>query len=56
MTSVPADTVYVGIPATADREQFQKQAALAKLPEMRKQFKALQRQVAQLAEKLNDAA
>ncbi|HRX77529.1 MAG TPA: UDP-3-O-(3-hydroxymyristoyl)glucosamine N-acyltransferase [Pirellulaceae bacterium] len=56
MTSVPADTVYVGIPATADREQFQKQAALAKLPDMRKQFKALQRQVAALAEKLNDAA
>jgi UDP-3-O-[3-hydroxymyristoyl] glucosamine N-acyltransferase len=56
MNNVPADSVYVGYPATADREQFQKQAALSKLPEMRKQFKALQKQVAELADKLNDAA
>ncbi|MEX0818205.1 MAG: UDP-3-O-(3-hydroxymyristoyl)glucosamine N-acyltransferase [Pirellulaceae bacterium] len=56
MNSVPADSAYFGIPATADREQLQKQAALSKLPEMRKQFKALQKQVAALAEKLNDAA
>ncbi|MDA1055168.1 MAG: UDP-3-O-(3-hydroxymyristoyl)glucosamine N-acyltransferase [Planctomycetota bacterium] len=56
MNSVPADSVYFGYPATADREQLLKQAALSKLPEMRKQFKALQRQVAELAEKFNDAA
>jgi len=56
MNSVPSDSVYLGYPATADREQMQKQAALAKLPEMRRQFKALQKQVAALAEKLNDAA
>jgi UDP-3-O-[3-hydroxymyristoyl] glucosamine N-acyltransferase len=56
MTSVPPDSVYIGIPATADRDQFQKQAALSKLPEMRKQFKALQKQVAELCEKLNGAA
>lgn len=56
MNNVPADGVYFGIPATPDREQLLKQAAWAKLPEMRKQFKALQRQVAELSEKLNDAA
>lgn len=56
MTNVPADSVYVGYPATADREQKLKQVALSKLPEMRKQFKDLQKQVAELAAKLNDAA
>ena len=56
MNNVPADSVYFGYPATADREQLVKQAALSKLPEMRKQFKALQKQVAELAERLNDAA
>jgi len=56
MNHVPADSVYFGYPATADREQLLKQAALSKLPEMRKQFKALQKQVAEMAEKLNDAA
>jgi UDP-3-O-[3-hydroxymyristoyl] glucosamine N-acyltransferase len=56
MTNIPADGIFVGYPATADREQKLKQAALAKLPEMRKEFKALQRQVAELAERLKDAA
>ncbi len=56
MNSIPADSVYLGIPATSDREQLVKQAAWAKLPEMRKEFKALQKQVAALAEKLSDAA
>lgn len=56
MNSVPAGSIYFGYPATADREQLLKQAALSKLPEMRKQFKVLQKQVAELAEKLKDAA
>ncbi|MBI2480824.1 MAG: UDP-3-O-(3-hydroxymyristoyl)glucosamine N-acyltransferase [Planctomycetia bacterium] len=56
MNSVPAESVYFGYPATPDREQLLKQAALSKLPDMRKEFKALQKQVAALAEKLNDAA
>ena len=54
MNSIPADSTYFGNPATPDREQFLKQVAWSKLPEMRKQFKALQKQVASLAEKLND--
>lgn len=36
----------IGIPATPEREQKLKQAALAKLPEMRKQWKRLVRQLA----------
>jgi UDP-3-O-[3-hydroxymyristoyl] glucosamine N-acyltransferase len=42
---VPAGVVMIGIPATPEREQKIKQAALAKLPEMRKQLKALQHTV-----------
>jgi UDP-3-O-[3-hydroxymyristoyl] glucosamine N-acyltransferase len=45
---VPDDAVMMGIPATPEREQKLKQAALAKLPEMRKEFKALRRAIADL--------
>ena len=38
----------LGIPATPEREQKLKQAALAKLPEMRKEFKAMRRTLADL--------
>lgn len=56
MNDIPADSVYVGIPATPAREQMVKQAAFAKLPEMRKQLKALERAVAQRSEQQNSAA
>lgn len=56
---VPEKTTMLGIPATPEREQKLKLAALAKLPEMRKEFKALCRTIADL-EKLvttnNDAS
>lgn len=45
---VPDKAVMMGIPATPDREQKLKQAALAKLPEMRKEFKELRATVAEL--------
>lgn len=48
MNDVPGDSIYVGIPATPHREQMQKQAAWSKLPEMRKEFKALKTEVEQL--------
>ena len=48
-SDVPAGAVMMGIPATPIREQKLKQAALAKLPEMRKEFKALKRELAELA-------
>ncbi|MBI2825049.1 MAG: UDP-3-O-(3-hydroxymyristoyl)glucosamine N-acyltransferase [Planctomycetia bacterium] len=39
---VPEGTRVIGIPATEEREQKVKQAAIAKLPELRRQIKALQ--------------
>ncbi len=45
---VPDKAVMMGIPATPEREQKLKQAALAKLPEMRKEFKELRATVAEL--------
>jgi len=45
---VPDGVVMMGIPATPEREQKLKQAALAKLHEMRQEFKAMRRAVAEL--------
>jgi len=47
INDIPDDATYVGIPATPEREQFVKLAALSKLPQMRKDFRDLQKQVAQ---------
>lgn len=41
INDVPDDARLVGIPATPEREQMIKQAALSKLPEMRRQLKQL---------------
>lgn len=49
INDVPEDARLVGIPATPEREQMIKQAALAKLPEMRRQLKQLQAAVDRLA-------
>jgi UDP-3-O-[3-hydroxymyristoyl] glucosamine N-acyltransferase len=49
MRDVPAGATMLGIPATPERDQLQKQAALARLPEMRKQLRELQRVVDQLS-------
>ncbi len=46
--NVPDGTVMLGVPATPEREQKLKQAAFAKLPEMRKEFKAMRRAIADL--------
>jgi len=40
---VPKGSRMIGIPATPERDQKIKQAALSKLPEMRRQFKKIQR-------------
>jgi len=48
INDVPDDARLVGIPATPEREQMIKQAALAKLPEMRRQLKQLQATVDKL--------
>jgi UDP-3-O-[3-hydroxymyristoyl] glucosamine N-acyltransferase len=45
---VPDGAAMLGIPATPEREQKLKLAALAKLPEMRQEFKAFRRDLAAL--------
>jgi len=50
MNNVPDGARFVGIPATPEREQMVKQAALAKLPDMRRQLKKLQAAIDQLTE------
>jgi UDP-3-O-[3-hydroxymyristoyl] glucosamine N-acyltransferase len=53
---VPEKSAMMGIPATPEREQKLKQAALAKLPEMRKEFKALRTTVAELEKRIPSIA
>lgn len=53
MNDVEPGTTMIGIPATPAREQFAKQAAWSKLPEMRQEFKALQKAVAELQKRLS---
>jgi UDP-3-O-[3-hydroxymyristoyl] glucosamine N-acyltransferase len=53
---VPDGAVMMGIPATPEREQKLKQAALAKLPEMRQEFKAMRRAIAELEKRLGIVA
>ncbi len=53
---VPDDSQMLGIPATPIREQRLKLAALAKLPEMRREFKALQARLARLEAQLSSSA
>jgi UDP-3-O-[3-hydroxymyristoyl] glucosamine N-acyltransferase len=48
MNDIPAGTRYVGIPATPERQQMLIQAAIMKLPELKKQIKALKQAVAEL--------
>ena len=47
---VPENAVMLGAPATREREFKVKQAALAKLPELRKEFRRLQQQVEKLGQ------
>jgi UDP-3-O-[3-hydroxymyristoyl] glucosamine N-acyltransferase len=56
MSSIPDPGTWVGIPATPEREQMIKLAAAAKLPEMRKEFKQLQKQVAELTRRVDQAS
>jgi len=49
MNSIPDGETYVGIPATPFQEQKQKQVVWARLPEMRKQLRQLQKTVDRLA-------
>ncbi len=55
MRDVPDDTTVIGIPATPERDQMAKQAAFARLPEMRRQLRDLQRQVERLSATLENS-
>lgn len=48
MRDVPDGSTMLGIPATPERDQMAKQAAFAKLPEMRRQVRDLRRRVEKL--------
>jgi UDP-3-O-[3-hydroxymyristoyl] glucosamine N-acyltransferase len=48
MGDVPDGEAYVGLPATPERQQALIQASLARLPELRKQIKELQRTIERL--------
>ncbi|MDR2762742.1 MAG: UDP-3-O-(3-hydroxymyristoyl)glucosamine N-acyltransferase [Planctomycetaceae bacterium] len=54
MNNVDEDANLVGIPATPVGEQFRIQSAIAKLPEMRKELKALQKIVEEMKNKLQE--
>ncbi len=54
MTSIEDGARVVGIPATPEKQQMRLQVALAKLPEMRKEFQELQKQVKELQKKLEE--
>ena len=54
MRDVPDDITVLGIPATPERDQMAKQAACAKLPDVRRQLRDLQRQVDRLTARLAD--
>ncbi len=52
MANVPEDARIVGIPATPEKEQMRILAAVARLPEMRKEFKALVAEVEKMRRQL----
>ena len=53
---VPGGETYLGIPATPEREQKLKQAALSKLPELRRQVKEMDRTLAALVARADAGA
>ena len=55
INDVPDNARLVGIPATPEREQMVKQAALTKLPEMRRQLKQLRADVERLVEQHSES-
>jgi UDP-3-O-[3-hydroxymyristoyl] glucosamine N-acyltransferase len=54
INDIPDAARMIGIPATPERDQKVKQAAFARLPEMRQQLKQLQRTVAALVGRLEE--
>lgn len=55
-SDLAAGGTYLGTPAVAERANMQQLMAVAKLPEMRKEFRALQKEVSALQKQIADAA
>lgn len=55
INNVPDGSIMIGVPATPEREQKVKQAAFAKLPEMRREFKKLRAAVDRLCQEQTSA-
>ncbi len=53
MHDLAGHQTWVGLPVTPAREQFQILAAQSKLPELRREFKKLKREVAAISDRLN---
>ena len=49
---IPAKQAYVGIPATPEREQMMQVVSVAKLPDLRKQVKAMQKTLNELTQQM----
>lgn len=56
MTNVPDGAAYLGIPATPERQQMLILASLMRLPELKKQVKALRRVIDGMEDRLGDAS
>jgi UDP-3-O-[3-hydroxymyristoyl] glucosamine N-acyltransferase len=54
ISDIPENAAWLGVPATPEKEQWLKQAALAKLPEMRREMKRLERAVEELQARLGE--
>jgi UDP-3-O-[3-hydroxymyristoyl] glucosamine N-acyltransferase len=54
ISDVPEDACWLGVPATPEKEQWLKHPALAKLPEMRRELKRLERTVEELQKRLGE--
>ncbi len=54
MAEVPPGARVVGIPATPEKQQMKMQVALSRLPEMRQEFRTMQKQIEFILEKLGE--
>ncbi len=54
MNDVPADSVYIGIPATPERDQWKMWVHVRQLPKIQKQLKSLQQRLKQAAEEAEE--
>lgn len=56
MNDVPADRVYIGVPATPERDQWKMWGHVRQLPNVRRQLKQLQQQIEHLTSRMEPDA